>query len=157
MHQGGAALVKAAEAVIEKGRPIAAALLQADITEVAFSGGRFTVRGTEREIDLLALARAAIEPADLPANFAGGRAPGLDSYAFNISDAFTFPNGCHIADVEIDPETGFVTIERYTAVDDYGRLINPRLTEGQVQGGSPRASDRRSSSTPSTSRVRASC
>src|SRR5260370_37509596 len=61
--------------------------------------------------------------------------PGLDSYAFNLSDVFTFPNGCHIAEVEIDPETGAVTIERYTVVDDYGRLINPMLTKGQVQGG----------------------
>jgi carbon-monoxide dehydrogenase large subunit len=60
---------------------------------------------------------------------------GLDSYAFNISDAFTFPNGCHIAEVEIDPETGSVALERYTVVDDYGHLINPILTAGQVQGG----------------------
>jgi carbon-monoxide dehydrogenase large subunit len=61
--------------------------------------------------------------------------PGLDSYVFNQSDVFTFPNGCHIAEVEIDPETGAVSIERYTIVDDYGRLINPMLTKGQVQGG----------------------
>jgi carbon-monoxide dehydrogenase large subunit len=62
-------------------------------------------------------------------------APGLDSYAFNFCDAFTFPNGCHVAEVEIDPETGVVTIEHYTVVDDYGRLINPMVTKGQVQGG----------------------
>jgi carbon-monoxide dehydrogenase large subunit len=62
-------------------------------------------------------------------------APGLDSYVFNRCDLFTFPNGCHIAEVEIDPETGRVGLERYTAVDDYGRLINPLLTAGQVQGG----------------------
>jgi carbon-monoxide dehydrogenase large subunit len=61
--------------------------------------------------------------------------PGLDSYVFNQSDVFTFPNGCHIAEVEIDPEAGVVTLERYTVVDDYGRLINPMLTKGQVQGG----------------------
>src|SRR4029077_8237551 len=64
-----------------------------------------------------------------------GMAPGLDSYVFNQSDVFTFPNGCHIAEVEIDPETGSVIIERYTIADDYGRLINPMLTMGQVQGG----------------------
>jgi aerobic carbon-monoxide dehydrogenase large subunit len=131
MHQGGTALVKAVEAVIDKGRAIAAGLLQADIAEIAFSAGRFTVAGTEREIDLFAVARAAADPANLPA----GMTPGLASYVFNHSELFTFPNGCHIAEVEIDPETGVVTIERYTAVDDYGHLINPMLTRGQVHGG----------------------
>ncbi len=131
MHQGGAALVRAARQVIEKGRAIAAGLLQTDAAAVVFSEGRFIVRGTEREIDLLSVARAAIDPANLPE----GMTPGLDCYVFNLSDVFTFPNGCHIAEVEIDPETGFVTLERYTVVDDYGRLVNPMLTRGQVQGG----------------------
>ena len=93
--------------------------------------GRFLVAGTGREIDLLSLARAANDPSSLPA----GMAPGLDSYVFNLLDVFTFPNGCHIAEIEIDPETGVVTVDRYTVVDDYGRLINPMLTKGQVQGG----------------------
>jgi len=131
MHQGGTALVKAAEKVIERGRTIAAALLQAEIADVAFSAGRFLVQGTVRGMDLLAVARAAADPANLP----DGVGPGLDSYVFNQSDVFTFPNGCHIAEVEIDPETGAVTLDRYIAVDDYGRLINPMLTTGQVQGG----------------------
>jgi carbon-monoxide dehydrogenase large subunit len=131
MHQGGAALVKAAEAVIEKGHGIAAGLLQAHVAEVVFSSGRYKVQGTEREMDLLAVARAAADRANLP----DGMTPGLDSYVFNRSDVFTFPNGCHIAEVEIDPETGAVALERYTVVDDYGRLINPMLTAGQVQGG----------------------
>ncbi len=131
MHQGGAALVKAAEAVIDKGSRIAAHLLQADPAEVVFAGGRFAVAGTERGIGLLALAAAAADPGNLPA----GMAPGLDSYIFNLCDLVTFPNGCHIAEIEIDPETGGATLERYTAVDDYGRLINPLLTKGQVQGG----------------------
>ncbi len=131
MHQGGTALVKAAETVIEKGRRIAAGLLQADSAEIVFSDGRFTVPGTERGIDLHAVARAAADPANLPESMA----PGLDSAVYNVLDVFTFPNGCHIAEVEIDPETGVVTLESYTAVDDYGRLINPLLTAGQVQGG----------------------
>jgi len=131
MHQGGAALVRAAEKVVEKGRAIAAALLQADIADVDFSAGRFTVKGTARGIDLPAVIQAANDPASLP----DGMTPGLDSYVFNQSDLFTFPNGCHIAEVEIDPDTGSVTVERYTIVDDYGRLINPMLTKGQVQGG----------------------
>jgi aerobic carbon-monoxide dehydrogenase large subunit len=131
MHQGGTALVKAAAEVIAKGRAIAAGLLQAELADVVFSGGRFSVQGTGREIDLLSVARAANDPSSLPA----GLAPGLDSYVYNLSDVFTFPNGCHIAEVEIDPETGVVTIDRYTVVDDYGRLINPTLAKGQVQGG----------------------
>ena len=61
--------------------------------------------------------------------------PGLDADAYNPWDVFTFPNGCHAAEVEIDPETGAVTLERYIAIDDYGHLINPMLTSGQVQGG----------------------
>ena len=131
MHQGGTALAKAAQMVIEKGRKVAAGLLQADSAEIVFVGGRFTVPGTEREIDLLAVARAATDLANLPE----GMAPGLDSSVYNLLDVFTFPNGCHIAEVEIDPDTGLVTLERYTAVDDYGRLINPLLVTGQVQGG----------------------
>jgi aerobic carbon-monoxide dehydrogenase large subunit len=131
MHLGGGALVKAAEAAIAKGRVIAAGLLQADNAEIAFAKGRFSVRGTDRAIDLPAVARAAADPANLPE----GMTPGLDSHAFNLCDLVTFPNGCHLAEVEIDPETGRVTLERYAAVDDYGRLINPLLTKGQVQGG----------------------
>jgi carbon-monoxide dehydrogenase large subunit len=131
MHQGGTALAKAAQMVIEKGRKVAAGLLQADSAEIVFAEGRFTVSRTERGIDLSAVARAAADPANLPE----GMAPGLDSSVYNMLDVFTFPNGCHIAEVEIDPETGLVTLEGYSAVDDYGRLINPLLTAGQVHGG----------------------
>ena len=98
---------------------------------MSFGAGRFTVGGSERGIGLLALAEAARDPANLP----DGMTPGLDADAYNDSDVFTFPNGCHAAEIEIDRETGAVTLERYLAVDDYGRLINPMLTIGQVQGG----------------------
>jgi aerobic carbon-monoxide dehydrogenase large subunit len=135
MHMGGAALYLAAQMVLAKGRAIAAHLLQADMNEVSFSAGRFTVGGGERGIDLLALAEAARDPANLPDNPAGGMTLGLDADAYNDSDVFTFPNGCHAAEIEIDPETGAVTLENYAAIDDYGRLINPMLTVGQVQGG----------------------
>jgi carbon-monoxide dehydrogenase large subunit len=131
MHQGGAALVKAAEAAVEKGRTIAAHLLQADPDAIEFAAGRFAVRDSGRGIGLLELAAAARDPANLP----DGVSPGLDSYVFNRLDLVTFPNGCHLAEVEIDPETGAVSLERYAAFDDYGRLINPLLTAGQVQGG----------------------
>ncbi len=131
MHMGGTALYQAAQMVLSKGRAIAAHLLQADPSDVSFSDGRFTIGGGARGIDLSALAEAARDPANLP----DGMSPGLDADAYNDSDVFTFPNGCHAAEIEIDPETGAVTLERYAAIDDYGRLINPMLTVGQVQGG----------------------
>jgi carbon-monoxide dehydrogenase large subunit len=131
MHMGGTALHQAVQMVISKGRAIAAHLLQADASEVSFRAGRFTIGDGERGIDLLALAAAARDPVNLP----DGTSPGLDADAYNDSDVFTFPSGCHAAEVEIDPETGAVTLERYAAIDDYGRLINPMLTVGQVQGG----------------------
>ena len=131
MHMGGTALFLAAQMVLAKGRALAAHLLQADASEVGFAAGRFTLGGGERGIDLLALARAARDPANLP----DGMSPGLDANAYNDCDVFTFPSGCHAAEIEIDPETGAVTLERYAAIDDYGRLVNPLLTVGQVQGG----------------------
>ena len=117
MHMGGAALFNAAQQVIEKGRPVAARLLQARPDQVTFAAGRFSAG--ERSVDLLTVARDT----------------SLDTYVWNLLDIITFPNGCHVAEVEIDPETGQVTLDRYTAVDDYGTLINPLLTIGQVQGG----------------------
>ncbi len=131
MYMGGTALYLAAQMVLEKGRALAAHLLQADAGEIVFADGRFAVGDGERGIDLLALAKAARDPANLP----DGMTPGLDADAYNPSDVFTFPSGCHVAEVEIDPETGAVTLEGYAAIDDYGRLINPMLTMGQVQGG----------------------
>lgn len=131
MHQGGFALHRAAEAVIAKGRAVAAGLLQAEASEVTFSDGRFTVAGSGRSIDLLAVARAAADPANVPE----GVTSGLGARVWNECDLITFPSGTHVAEVEIDRDTGLVTLERYFAVDDYGRLINPMLAQGQVQGG----------------------
>ncbi|MBL6654004.1 MAG: xanthine dehydrogenase family protein molybdopterin-binding subunit [Reyranella sp.] len=131
MHMGGAAVVKAIDATLAKARKLAAHLLQASEGELVFAGGRFAVKGSDRAIALPALARSAEDPASLP----DGMAKGLGEHVMNMTDVFTFPSGCHVAEVEIDPETGAVELVRYTAVDDYGRLINPLLTEGQVQGG----------------------
>jgi aerobic carbon-monoxide dehydrogenase large subunit len=117
MHMGGAALHSAVRQVIEKGKPIAARLLQAGAEQITFDAGRFYAG--ERSVDLLTVARDT----------------SLDTYVWNLLDIITFPNGCHVAEVEIDVETGAVTLDRYTAVDDYGTLINPLLTTGQVQGG----------------------
>ena len=120
MHMGGAALVKTVETMLAKAKPIAARLLQA--TDVTFADGRFSVaEDPTRSIALLDVAK------DSPGS--------LDTYVWNLLDIITFPNGCHIAEVEVDPETGHVTLDRYTAVDDFGTLINPMLTLGQIHGG----------------------
>ncbi len=131
MHMGGSALVKAVQTMLAKGRSVAAGLLQAPQEQVEFADGRFVVRGDPaRGIDLLSVAAAARDPSS-PA----GDASGLDTYVWNLLDLITFPNGCHIAEVEIDRDTGEVILSRYTAVDDFGTLLNPMLTLGQVQGG----------------------
>ena len=131
MHVGGTALVMAVEKLIEKGRLIAAHLLQAPADQVSFGDGRFVVRSTERAIEIGKVADAARDPANLPE----GLTPGLDGNATNNSDLYTFPNGCHVAEVEIDPDTGVVRLDRYTISDDFGSLINPRVALGQVHGG----------------------
>jgi carbon-monoxide dehydrogenase large subunit len=129
MHMGGSALVKVVDAVIAKGRTVAARLLQAPAEQVEFAAGRFVVRDDPaRGIDLPAVAAAARDPAS-------GDGSGLDTYVWNLLDLITFPNGCHIAEVEVDRETGRVTLCRYTAVDDFGTLLNPMLIEGQIHGG----------------------
>jgi aerobic carbon-monoxide dehydrogenase large subunit len=131
LHLGGGALVLALDALMEKARIIAAHLLQADPTALAFADGRFALPKGERFITLVEIARAAEDTASLPE----GMTPGLAASGHNTSDLVTFPNGCQAAEVEIDPETGHARLTRYVAVDDYGRLVNPRLTQGQVQGG----------------------
>ena len=131
MHLGGTALVMAIEKLIEKGRRVAAHLLQAPVDQVLFADGSFVVQGTDRAIDIGKLADAARDPANLPE----GLAAGLDGNAKNSSDLYTFPNGCHVAEVEIDPDTGVARLDRYTIVDDFGALINPRVALGQVHGG----------------------
>ena len=116
MHQGGAALFEAALQVIAKGKTVAARLLQAQPDQVTFAAGRYAAG--ERSVDLITVARDTK----------------LDTYVWNLLDIITIPNGCHVAEVEIDPETGAVTLDRYTAVDDYGTLINPMLTVGPGAG-----------------------
>jgi carbon-monoxide dehydrogenase large subunit len=113
--------------VLGKAKPTAARLLQLPVNEVAYSEGAFRpLRGEGQAVDLLTVAWARRE---VP-----GEGP-LEGHGDNRSDIFTYPNGCHVAEVEIDPATGRVTLERYLAIDDYGTLVNPLLTEGQVQGG----------------------
>ena len=129
LHQGGAALAKATEDLLARARTLAAQLLQARPEDLAYAGGTFSAGG--RSIDLAALAQALADPDERPA----GAEPVLAGEADNPLDLVTFPNGCHLAELEIDPETGHLDLLGYVAVDDYGTLINPLLTVGQVQGG----------------------
>jgi aerobic carbon-monoxide dehydrogenase large subunit len=129
MHQGGTALLLAAEGLIENAQSLAARLLQANVDAVHYEAGMLRVAATGQEISLDEVARASYQvPSD---DFA----PGLAHKATHLCDRYTFPNGCHVAEVEIDPSTGEVTIDRYVIFDDYGRLLDPRLTLGQVHGG----------------------
>ena len=131
MVNGGTALFKAADKIIEKGKRIAAHLLEASEQDVAFKAGKFTIAGTDRSIPLVEVAKQSFLPAKLPK----GVEPGLDEAYTHDGGYLTFPNGCHIAEVEIDRETGVVTLVRYSAVDDVGHMINPLLVEGQLHGG----------------------
>ncbi|WKA25893.1 xanthine dehydrogenase family protein molybdopterin-binding subunit [Bradyrhizobium roseum] len=129
MHQGGTALLMAAEGVIENARRLAARLLQASVEAVRYEAGMLRVAATGQEISLEEVARASRQtPGD-------DVAPGLAHRATHLCDRYTFPNGCHVAEVEIDPETGKVRLDRYVIFDDYGRLLDPRQTLGQVHGG----------------------
>jgi carbon-monoxide dehydrogenase large subunit len=122
---GGGALFRAAEEVREKGRGLAAEHLETAAADIGFEDGIFRVAGTDRTVAL----------ADLAARYRENGRSFLDTRAQYEREAFTFPNGCHVCEVEIDPETGVVSVERYAICDDFGRVINPLLVEGQVHGG----------------------
>ncbi len=128
---GGSALKMAADAVIEKARPMAAQMLEAAAGDLSFQDGRFRITGTDRSVALVDVAKAFYRPVGLPKQFGIG----LEASGAWAADPQSFPNGCHVCEVEVDPETGAVTIERYAVVDDVGRVINPLVCEGQVQGG----------------------
>ena len=128
---GGSAVVRAVDKVIERGRRIAAHLLEAAYEDVAFRDGRFVVAGTDRGVTLSSVAKAAYQPRQLPA----GMEPGFDERAAFTPPAVTFPNGCQVCEVEIDPATGAVRVVRHTVVDDVGRMVNPMLVKGQIHGG----------------------
>jgi carbon-monoxide dehydrogenase large subunit len=128
---GGAALYEAGRIIVDKGRDLAAHMLEVAPADVSFEDGVFGVPGTDLRVDLFELAKAARDPKKLPP----GMEPGLDTTQQRVPPAQTFPNGCHIVEVEIDPNTGAVALARYTIVDDFGRTINPLMLEGQVHGG----------------------
>ncbi|MCL2427751.1 MAG: xanthine dehydrogenase family protein molybdopterin-binding subunit [Alphaproteobacteria bacterium] len=129
---GGTAMVKAMDKIIAKGKRIAAHLLEASPEDIEFKDGTFTVAGTDRSKALAEISLAAYVPHNYPIE---ELEPGLDETAFYDPKNFTFPGGCHVAEVEIDRDTGSVAVVNFTAVDDVGRVINPMIVEGQIQGG----------------------
>jgi aerobic carbon-monoxide dehydrogenase large subunit len=127
----GTAMIIAAEKIVAKGRRIAAHLMEAGEHDIVFAHGRFVVAGTDKAVDLVQVARDAFVPAKLPRD----TEPGLFETGTFSGGERTYPNGCHISEVELDIETGEVALVRYTAVDDVGHMINPLLVEGQLHGG----------------------
>ena len=128
---GSQAFLEAGDKLIEQGKQIAAHVLEAAAVDIEFAGGRFTIAGTDRSIGVLELAdrlRGGLKlPPELPQS--------LDVSHISDNPPFSFPNGCHIAEVEIDPETGIIEVVRYFMVNDFGTVINPMLVAGQAHGG----------------------
>ncbi len=129
---GGVALVNALEKIRTKAKKIAAHLLEASEEDIEFKEGQLTVAGTDKAVAFSDVAMAAYVPHNYPLETLE---PGLEETAFYDPKNFTFPAGCHICEVEIDPDTGVVDVVSFTAADDFGRVINPMIVEGQVHGG----------------------
>ncbi|MBP6564850.1 MAG: xanthine dehydrogenase family protein molybdopterin-binding subunit [Burkholderiales bacterium] len=129
---GGSAIVKALDKIVNKGKKIAAHLLEAAEGDIEFKDGKFTVAGTDRSKTFGEVALTAYVPHNYPLD---KLEPGLNETAFYDPTNFTYPAGTHICEVEIDPDTGVVTVAKFTACDDFGNIINPMIVEGQVHGG----------------------
>ena len=129
---GGAALSKAGDKVILKGRKIAAHLLEAGLDDIVFEKGDFKVAGTDRSKSFAEIAGAAYVPHDYPLETLE---PGLEEQAYYDPINFTYPGGAHFCEVEIDPDSGEIELKSYVAVDDVGTIINPMIVEGQLHGG----------------------
>lgn len=126
---GGSALKGAVDAIVEKAKDMAAHLMEASSKDIEFHAGKFTVVGTDRSLPMTEVAKAFFRPVGPTTKFGTG----LDA-AGSSNHPPTFPNGCHVCELEIDPETGEVFIERYAVVDDVGRVINPMICHGQIEG-----------------------
>jgi carbon-monoxide dehydrogenase large subunit len=129
---GGTAIVKAIDKVIAKGKKIAAHLMEAADTDVVFENGVFKVEGTDKSVPFASVSLTAYVPHNFPHD---KLEPGLNENAFYDPTNFTYPAGTYICEVEVDPATGVVRIDRFTACDDFGNIINPMVVEGQVHGG----------------------
>jgi carbon-monoxide dehydrogenase large subunit len=128
---GGSAVLAASERIVDKGKALAAHFLEAAEADIEFKDGTFAIAGTDRRMTIAEVARLSHTPGKVPK----GMSAGLDESANYTPPEFTYPNGCHIAEVEIDKATGVTQVVRYTVVDDFGTVINPLLLEGQVHGG----------------------
>jgi len=129
---GGMALMAALEKIKTKSKKIAAHLLEASEEDIEFENGQLSVAGTDKSVSFGDIALAAYVPHNYPLDVLE---PGLEETAFYDPKNFTFPAGCHICEVEVDPDTGVVQVVSFTAADDFGRIINPMIVEGQVHGG----------------------
>ena len=127
----GTAILQASEKVVEKGRQIAAHVLEAAVEDIAFERGRFVIAGTDRYVGIMDLAAQLKRGVELP----GDVPDSLDVQHILDKVPSAFPNGCHVAEVEIDPETGVVAVVKYSMVNDFGVIVNPLLVEGQAHGG----------------------
>jgi len=128
---GGTAIMKSIDKIVEKGKKIAAHTLEASADDIDFASGKFTVRGTDKSVSFGDVALTAYVPHVYPKDLE----PGLDFSSFYDPANFTYPFGCHIAVVEVDKETGKVSLKRFISVDDVGNIINPMIVDGQIHGG----------------------
>lgn len=131
LYSEGGAILKTKDAVIEKGRGVAADMLETAAGDVEFAAGRFRVAGTDRAVGIMEVAQEARRRAGVKPGEPGG----LDTATDHQIQAITFPNGCHVCEVEIDPATGVTTVVRYVVADDMGKVINPTIVKGQIHGG----------------------
>lgn len=127
----GSALVKASDQVIERGKQIAAVVLEASPADIEFGKGRFTIVGTDRSISIMDLADRVRGGLNLPE----GTPPSLDVNLVVDTPPSAFPNGCHVAEIELDPDTGVIEVVKYSMVNDFGNIVNPLTVEGQAHGG----------------------
>ena len=132
---GGSALTISTRKVIAKMKIIAAHMLETDAVDIDLVDGYFKVRSTNTMLTFAEVAGKAYAPANYPDNLE----PGLEEITYYDPEAFTFPYGCHLVEAEVDLETGLVTIERYLAIDDFGKIVNPMIVEGQIHGGAAQA------------------
>jgi len=129
---GGTAIMRAVDKIVDKGKKIAAHLMEASAADIEFKDGKFAIAGTDKHVPFAQVALTAYVPHNYPLDTLE---PGLNETAFYDPANFTFPAGTHICEVEIDPKTGETRIVSFTAVDDFGKVINPMIVEGQVHGG----------------------
>jgi carbon-monoxide dehydrogenase large subunit len=131
MHSG-TAIVEASAKVIEQGRQVASHVLEASVSDIEFAHGRFVIAGTDRAIGIVELAEKLRSGINLPE----GVPTTLDvSHVSDGPGAATYPNGCHVCEVELDPDTGVIEVVKYSSVNDFGTVINPPIVEGQLHGG----------------------